>query len=207
MKLYWFDTVNPRKACAAAKFLQVPVEYVRVDLGRGEHKQPDYLALNPNGKVPTLVDGTRTLWEANAIMCHFAVHVGSDLWPRDDRQIDVIRWLSWDLAHFYRNGSSLYFEYVIKPRFRLGDVDPGEVKRATAEWRRLAAILDHHLHNRRWLVGGSLTVADFAVASLLPYAERACIPLDVFPNVRRWHDRLCELEAWREPFPAHAEAA
>jgi glutathione S-transferase len=207
MKLYWFDTVNPRKACAVAKYLQSPVEYVHVDLGRGEHKQPEYLALNPNGKVPTLVDGTRMVWEANAIMCHLAARADSDLWPQDDRQIDVVRWLSWDLAHFHRNGSSLYFEYIIKPRFGLGDVDPGEVKRATREWRRLAAILDNHLHDRRWLVGNGITIADFAVASLLPYAERASIPLDEFPHVRRWHDRLDQLDAWREPFPALVEAA
>jgi glutathione S-transferase len=207
MKLYWFDTVNPRKACAVAKYLQSPVEFVHVDLGRGAHRQPEYLALNPNGKVPTLVDDTRTLWEANAIMCHLAARADSDLWPQDDRQIEVIRWLSWDLAHFYRSGSSLYFEYIIKPRFGLGDVDPGEVKRASKEWRRFAAVLDSHLHDRRWLVGNGLTVADFAVASVLPYAERAAIPLDEFPNVRRWHDRLNELDAWREPYPALSEAA
>lgn len=207
MKLYWFDTVNPRKACAVAKYLQSPVKFERVDLGRGEHKRPEYLALNPNGKVPTLVDGTRTLWEANAIMCHLAARADSDLWPQDDRQVEVIRWLSWDLAHFYRAGSSLYFEYIIKPRFGLGDVDPGEVKRAGKEWRRFATILDSHLHDRRWLVGNGITVADFAVASVLPYAERACIPLDEFPNVRRWHDRLNELDAWREPYPALSEAA
>ncbi|MGN6789400.1 MAG: glutathione S-transferase family protein [Rhodanobacteraceae bacterium] len=207
MKLYWFDTVNPRKACAVAKYLQTPIDYVHVDLGRGEHKRPEYLALNPNGKVPTLVDGARTIWEADAIMCHLAARADSDLWPQDDRQIEVIRWLSWDLAHFYKSGGTLYFEHVIKPRFGLGDTDPAAVRQAIAEWRRFAAILDSHLHDRRWLVGDGVTVADFAVAAMLPYAERARIPLDEFPAVRRWHGRLNELDAWREPFPALAEAA
>lgn len=207
MKLYWFDTVNPRKACAVAKYLQSPIEFVHTDLGRGAHKAPDYLALNPNGKVPTLVDGERVLWEANAIMCHLAARADSALWPQDDRQIEVIRWLSWDLSHFYRSGASLYFEYIIKPRFGLGDTDPAAVKQATAEWRRLALILDNYLHDRRWLVGGEITIADFAVASVLPYAERARIPLDEFPAIRHWHDRLSELDAWREPFPELAVAA
>ncbi len=207
MKLYWFDTVNPRKACAVAKYLQAPVDYVHVDLGRGEHRKPDYLALNPNGKVPTLVDGTRTIWEADAIMCHLAARANSDLWPQDHRQIEVIRWLSWDLAHFYKAGGSLYFEHVIKPRFGLGDTDPAAVKQATNEWRRFAAILDGHLRDRRWLVGDGITVADFAVAAFLPYAERSHIPLDEFASVRRWHDRLNELDAWREPFPELAVAA
>ncbi|MDE2226110.1 MAG: glutathione S-transferase family protein [Xanthomonadaceae bacterium] len=207
MKLYWSDVLSPRKACAVAKYLQSPVEYAYLDLARGEHKTPEYLVLNPNGKVPTLVDGARTLWEADAIMCHLAARADSGLWPQDDRQIEVIRWLSWDLAHFYRSGGTLYFEYIIKQRFGLGGVDPVEVKQATDEWRRLASVLDGHLHDRHWLVGGGITIADFAVAATLPYAQRAHIPLDEFPNVRRWHDRLSELEAWRDPFPALAAAA
>jgi glutathione S-transferase len=54
MKLYYCETLNPRKACAVARYLQSPVEFVHIDLGQGEHKQPDFLALNPNGKVPVL---------------------------------------------------------------------------------------------------------------------------------------------------------
>ena len=207
MKLYWSDVLSPRKVCAVTKYLESPVEYAYLDLGRGEHKTPEYLALNPNGKVPTLVDGARTIWESTAIMCHLAARADSDLWPQDARQIDVLRWLSWDLANFYPVGGALYFEYVIKPRFKLGDVDPAEVARATDNWRRLATILDDHLHDRRWLVGNSVTLADFAVAAALPYAERAHIPLDEFPALRRWHGHLNELDAWREPFPALAEAA
>lgn len=207
MKLYWYDTVNPRKACAVAKYLQSPVDFVRVDLARGEQRTPGYLALNPNGKVPTLVDGTRALWESAAIICHLAARCDSDLWPQDDRQIEVMRWLSWDLAQFYRAGGTLYFEYLIKPRFGLGDADPAAVGQATRDWRRLATILDTHLKGRRWLVGDSMSVADFAVAGFLPYAESARIPLQEFPAIQRWHARLNELEAWRDPFPALAEVA
>lgn len=207
MKLFWSDVLSPRKVCAVAKYLESPLECVYLDLGRGEHKTPEYLKLNPNGKVPTLVDGARSLWESAAIMCHLAARSDSDLWPQDARQTDVLRWLSWDLANFYPSAGALYFEYIIKPRFRLGDVDPAEVKRAADDWRRLAVLLDDHLHGRHWLVGASITVADFAVAIALPYAEHAHIPLHEFPAIRRWHDRLNELDAWREPFPALAEAA
>ena len=207
MKLYWYDTVNPRKACAVAKHLGSPVEYVRVDLGRGEHRTPEYLALNPNGKVPTLADGTRALWESTAIMCLLAARSDSDLWPQDDRQTEVIRWLSWDLASFYRAGGTLYFEHIIKPRFGLGEPDPAAIRQANHEWRHLATILDAHLHDRRWLVGDALSIADFAVAAFLPYAAQARIPLADFPAVHCWHERLNELAAWRDPFPALAEAA
>lgn len=201
MKLYWSDVLAPRKVCAVAKYLQSPVDYAYLDLGRGEHRTADYLALNPNGKVPTLVDGARVLWEADAIMCHLAARSDSDLWPQDARQIEVIRWLSWNMQHFTANAGALYFEHIIKARFGIGEPDPAEVERATKEWRRYAAVLEQHLHDRRWLTGEAITVADFAVAVTLPYAERARIPLHDFPAITRWHECLNELDAWREPFP------
>ena len=81
MKLYYFDVLNPRKACAVARYLNAPIEYVYLDPAKGEHKTPQYLAINPNGKVPALTDGDLKLWESNAIMCHLAQKAGSDLWP------------------------------------------------------------------------------------------------------------------------------
>lgn len=100
MKLYYAETLNPRKACAVAKYLNAPVEFVRVDLRTGEQRKPPYLAVNPNGKVPALQDGKNLIWESNAIMGYLARSAGSDLWPNDARQIDVLRWLSWDAQHF-----------------------------------------------------------------------------------------------------------
>ena len=207
MKLYWSDVLAPRKVCAIAKYLESPVEYAYLDLGRGEHKTPHYLALNPNGKVPTLVDGSRTLWEADAIMCHLAARSDSDLWPQDARQIEVIRWFSWNMQHFTAHAGTLYFEHIVKARFGIGDPDPIEVEHATKEWRRYAAVLEQHLHDRQWLAGEAITVADFAVAVALPYAEPARIPLHDFPAIARWHDRLNELDAWREPFPVVSTVA
>jgi glutathione S-transferase len=82
------------------------------------------------------------------------------------------------------------------------------VREATATFRKFAAVLDEHLGGRRWLLGERLTVADFAVASTLPYAAAARMPLNEFPLVAGWHDRLNELPGWREPFPsARREAA
>lgn len=202
MKLYYSDVLSPRKACAVAKYLKTPVEFVFLDLGKGEHLKPDYLAINPNGKVPTLIDGKRILWEANAIMCELAERAGSDLWPHDNRrQIEIIRWFSWDADHFSRYAGTLYFEHIVKARFSLGDPDPLVVEEALDQFRRFAAVLSEHLNGRRWLVGDAPTVADFAVAVTLPHADQARIPLDEFSEIRCWHDRLNELEAWREPFP------
>ena len=208
MKLYYAETLNPRKACAVAKHLGSPVEFVRIDLGKGENRSPRFLAINPNGKVPALLDGDRKLWEANAIMCYLAAKAGSDLWPGGERQIEVVRWLSWDASHFTRHAGTLYFQNIIKPLIGMGGPDPAVTGEATGYFRQFAGVLNAHLSGRDYLVGEGLTVADFAVAVSLPYAEKAKLPLDDFPDIRRWHARLCELPAWREPFPlAAAEAA
>jgi len=207
VKLYYAETLNPQKACVVAKYLNSPVEFVHVDLGKGENRTPEFLALNPNGKVPVLDTGGGSLWESNAIMCYLARVAGSDLWPDDARQIEVMRWLSWDSWHFTRHAGTLYFEHIIKPAIGMGSADRAVVEEATGFFKRFAAVLNDHLSGRAYLVGDALTVADFAVAITLPYAKRARIPLAEFPEIERWHGRLSEVPAWLEPFPATRAAA
>ncbi|CAG4888976.1 glutathione S-transferase family protein [Paraburkholderia saeva] len=206
MKLYYAETLTPRKACAVARYLDLPMDYVHLDLKKGEHTTPDYRAINPNCKVPCLVDGDRTIWEADAIMCHLAQRAGSSLWPGDTRQTEVLRWLSWNSHHLYRHAGTLYFEFLIKPNFGMGEPDPATVAQEQDAFRRFAGVLDRHLEGRQWLVGDDLTIADFSVAVSLPYAKAAAIPLEEFPQVQRWHDQLGTLDAWRNPFPARAMA-
>lgn len=209
MKLYYFETINPQKACAVAKYVDAPVDFVRVDLAKGEHKTPHYLAVNPNGKVPALEDEDTKLWEANAIMCHLARKAKSDLWPSNpDKQIDVLKWLTWNSEHFTRHAGNLYFNYIIKQKFGLGEPDTKAVDEATGFFKQFAAVLDDHLADRTFLLGDHLTVADFAVSVTLPYADRIKLPLDDFKNLVRWKSVLEEIPAWRDPFPAReAQAA
>jgi glutathione S-transferase len=204
MQLYYSDILSARKACAVARYLESPVEWIYLDLTKGDQQTPAYLALNPNGKVPTLVDGATKMWESDAVICLLAERAGSDLWPHDERQFDIIRWFSWNAQHLYRHGGALFFEFIVKRRFGLGEPDRVTVDAALVDFRRYAAVLNGHLANREWLVGDGLTVADFSVGVTLPYAEEARMPLHEFPEVRRWHDQLNAIDAWRNPFPPRA---
>lgn len=206
MKLYYFHTPNPRLACAVARHAELPLEHVLVDLGKGEHRRPDYLAINPNGKVPTLIDGDLTLWEAPAIAFHLARKAGSALWPQDAAgQTEVIRWLSWETAHFSRHAGALYFERVIKPWLG-NEADAAQLESATGFFHQFATVLDGHLKGREYLLGDRLTLADFFVARMLPYAREAQLPLDSYGDITRWHGQLMALPAWREPFPPQSAA-
>ncbi len=124
----------------------------------------------------------------------------SDIWPRDERQVEVVKWFNWSADHFSRFAGQLYFENIIRAEFGIGQPDPDAVKEATGYVRRYAAILNDHLAGRRYLLDDQLTVADFVVATTLPYASRAGIPVDEFSAVERWHERLMELPAWQSPF-------
>lgn len=208
MKLHYAETINARKACVAAKHLNAPVEFVRLDLRKNEQSSPPFLALNPNGKVPVLeLDDGRTLWESNAIVCYLAREARSDLYPTDERQIELIRWLIWSSEHFNRYTFRLYFENLVKPMFGLGEPNAAGVEEANGFIRKYGAILNDHLKGRRYILGDSLTVADFILGISLPYAPAAKIPLDGFTEIARWGERLNELPAWREPFPAAKAAA
>ena len=207
MKLHYFETINGRKACVAAKHFNAPVEFVRVNLGKNEQSAPAFLALNPNGKVPVLETESGSIWESNAIMAFLARQAGSDLLPTDDRLVDVIRWLTWSSEHFNRYTSRVYFENLVKQHFNIGPADAAMVEEANGYILKYGAILNDHLKGRRYVVGDTLTIADFAVGAALPYASAAKIPLDGFSEISRWTDRLNELPAWRDPFPAAKAAA
>ncbi|SDY22298.1 glutathione S-transferase [Lysobacter sp. yr284] len=202
MKLYYYESPNARTACAVARHLDAPVEFERIDLTAGEHRRPDYLALNPNGKVPTLVDGDRVLWESPAIACHLALKAGSPLWPSaPEQQIEVLRWNHWNAAHFNRHAGALFFEHIAKPIFGLGAPDPTVVEEANKHLRHFAKVLDAHLQSRRYLLGDSLSVADFSVAAMLPWQRAARLPLDGYAGLGEWYARLEALPAWRQPYP------
>ena len=107
MKLYYSDILSARRACTVARYLNAPVEYIYLDLAKGDQKKPVYLAINPNGKVPTLVKGKRITWESDAVICQLSDDMGAHLWPHDSRQIDIVRWFSWNAQHLTRAGGAL----------------------------------------------------------------------------------------------------
>lgn len=206
VKLYYAETINPRKVCALAKHLGSPVEYVRLDLSQGMHKAPDHLARNPNGLVPVLVDGGRSLWESNAILAYLAGKAGSEMWPLRDheKQADILRWLAWETSSWAPNVGSYYFEHVIRASFGLGDPDLEQLAKKERTFHRFAKVLDGHLSAHRFLAGNTMTVADFSVGGVMPWADQSRLPLGDYRAIARWHGELMELDAWRSPWPSEA---
>jgi glutathione S-transferase len=213
MKLYGFPgSPNTWKVRAVAAHLGLAVKDVFVDLMKGEQRAPDYLALNPTGRTPTLIDGDFVLWESTAIMQYLASLRPNTLWPSNARaQADVMRWQSWHLQHWGPQACEpLLFERVVKTFFNMGAPDAAVVEKATQAFHKEAAVLDGHLKVRSYLVGTRVTLADFSIVSPLVYAAEGDFPLGDYPHLRDWSARILALPAWRDsapPSPPAAEAA
>jgi glutathione S-transferase len=201
LKLY-FNPLSPnvRRVRLAAAVLGIELEEKLLDFSKGEHKSPEYLALNPNGAVPTLVDGDFVLTESRSIMQYLATKKPeSGLLPKDEAaRADVTRWQFWDAAHFSPQLGTLAFEKLIKGMMGLGEPDLGKVQDALSNFRRFAAVLDKRLAGRTYVVGNQLTVADLTLASSLMYAAQTEAPLAEFPNVQAWHARITALDGWKK---------
>src|SRR5215472_15271036 len=102
MKLYGFPpSPNTWQVRALASYLGVPLDFEFVDLTKGASHTPAFLAINPTGRTPALVDGDFKLWETLAIMQYIAGKKPSALWPNDARtRADITRWQSWNLVHW-----------------------------------------------------------------------------------------------------------
>ena len=204
MKLYMNPTSpNVRRVRLTAAVLGLQLEEKNLDLAKGEQKRPEFLAFNPNGAVPTLVDGDFVLTESRAIMQYLASRKPeSGLLPHDERaRADVTRWQFWDSSHFSPQLGMLTFQRVLKPMMGMGEPDAGKVEEALTNFRRLAAVLNKRLDGKRYVVGDSMTLADLTLASSLMYAEQAEVPLAEFPSIQGWFSRISSMDAWTKTNP------
>ena len=192
MKLHIFPaSPNARKTLTANGLLGLGLETVLVDLPNGAHRSAEFLALNPNGKIPVLeYDDGSTLWESNAIINRMAAEVDTGLWPKSNARYDIMRWQFWEAAHW----TPACARFISKHLFGNDDVD---LEAAEAEFNRFAKVLDDHLTSRDWLVGDAMTNADISVAAILCYREACHYPMGEFAKIRDWIARIEELPAWQ----------
>lgn len=203
MKLYGIlGSNNVRRAYAVALHLDLPIEIIEVMPRTPEANSPEFRRISPGGRVPGFTDGDFTTDESHAIMLYLAEAKPNTLWPGERRaRAEVMRWMSWALAHWWQGWRTLQYERVIKPMFFKLECDQAEVDRALPIFHQEAKILDDHLAGREWLVGNGLTLADFSVAAGLGYAVPAQFPLEPYANIRRWYAQVEALPAWQRSAP------
>jgi glutathione S-transferase len=188
MRLFdYLDSGNGYKVRLLLALLGQPYDWTPRDIDRGETRTPEFLAVNPNGRVPTLVldDGT-ALAESDAILWYLAEGTGSVPDSRLGRA-QVLQWM------FFEQYS--HEPYVATPRYIVRHLPADHPRRAELperleKGRAALGVMETHLAERAFFVGECYTIADIALYAYTHVADEAGLDLDPFPSVRRWLERV-----------------
>jgi glutathione S-transferase len=199
LKLYdWVNSYNSRKIAAIAFETDQTLTCQAVNMQAGQHKTPEFLAMNPNGKVPVLTDGNFSLWESNAIACYIAAKDPSRrLLPTNPEQrARIDQWLFWQTAHLSPSLGKIAYERIWKPRLGQGVPDEAAIEAAWPDIKRFLGVLDTCLSKSEYLAG-DLSVADFCLAvSFLPRQELR-LEINQWPNISRWLNKIESRPSWQ----------
>ena len=181
---------------------ELDIEFERVDVGGpfGGNRDREYLAMNPNGLVPTVKDGDLVMWESNTI-CRYlaATRNGEHLYPRDPAaRTHVERWMDWQLAVIGPPMGQLLFGLVRStPETRNPDAIEAARRRAATAW----TIIDDEVKDRPYLAGDHLSLAEIVLGTQIYRWFAFPIERPELPNLRAWHDRMHQ----RPGFKKHIE--
>lgn len=167
--------------------LGIPYTLEPVDQRKGEHKDPTYLAINPNGHVPAIKDGALVLWESLAIDLYLAKKHGGPLAPQSiDEDGLMTMWSFWSITEVEAHALEILYHRVLKPE---GEREEARAVQAVASLQKPTRILEAHLKaHGDYLVGGRFTIADLNVASVYSYAKPAPELFADAPHVLAWLD-------------------
>src|SRR5512137_1259168 len=158
------NSINVQKVVWAARELELPFE--RVDVGGpfGGNRTPEYLRMNPNGKIPVIEDDGFVLWESNAIVRYLAAkHGAGALWPAEPRErADADRWMDWQATELTPAMRDAFMQLIRTPAPQRAQP---LVDASSAATEPLLAILDAHLAGRDYLCGGRFTIGGLAVGA------------------------------------------
>jgi glutathione S-transferase len=159
---------------------------------------PEYLALNPNGNIPTMVEDDFVLWESNVIVRHLASQYGvGTLWPKDAHErAHADQWMDWQQTVVNPHGMlTLFLQLVrVKPEER----DANLIKAARDKASAAFAILDKHLAKNSYVAGARFTMGDIPLGIAVYRWFTLPIERETYPALKKWYDRICERAAFHK---------
>lgn len=188
MKLYEFAPTRSIRVRWALQELGVDFETVQVNLRAGENRRPEFLKLNPAGKLPVLVDGDLVLTESVAIVLYLAEkYPEKGLLPTDPRErAKVNQWLLFAATELEQPLWRIARNKFLYPEDKR---QPGDIPVACEDFKAMADVLEKHMEQRQFVVGDSVTVADLVMAYTLDWANEIHL-LEGFPQLRAYMDRM-----------------
>ncbi len=189
--LYTANTMNGWKPLIFLHEAEIPYEMVPISFARKEQKAPDYLEINPNGRIPTIVDRGNddfAVFESGAILWYLAEKYGRFLSDDPKERSQTLQWLMFQMGGIGpMMGQAMYFQRIAKPN---GDEVPYAIDRYVNESRRLLEVLDKRLDGRDWLVGDAMSIADIATYPWARSYPWATVGVEGLDNLQAWFDRL-----------------
>lgn len=188
--LYTAATMNGYKPVIFLEEAGIPYDLTAINFAKQEQKAPDYLKLNPNGKIPTIYDrdAGRAIFESGAILWHLAEKYGLFLPADPVKRSEVMQWMFFQVGHVGpMMGQAMYFQHIAAPN---GHEEPFSIKRYVDESRRLLEVLDARLAGRDWLAADEYTIADMMT---YPWARAyvwARASVEGLPHLQAWFARI-----------------
>jgi glutathione S-transferase len=190
LKFYYAPMTSATGIHWALEELGVPYEKVKLDLAAGDQKKPEYLALNPNGKVPLLVAEGQPIFESLAIMLYLGERFGAErgLFPGPNpERAAAFKWMAWGgvtlmevLSRLVRNTSE---------RFPEEERNPRAAEAAKRDINSALAILDRELAGKPYLLGESFSLVDITLVTFFPFMGRLGVDLTPHANINAWMGR------------------
>jgi GST-like protein len=196
IQLYTWGTPNGKKVSIMLEEVELPYEVHPIDLGKGDQLKPEYLAINPNNKIPAIIDtegpGGKPLklFESGAILMYLAEKTGKFLPQELAKRYEVIQWLMFQMGGVGPMfGQANYF-------YKLEEKVPYAIERYYKEAIRLYGVLDQALAQRDYLAG-EYSIADIATYPWVGRHDGHNVKLEEFPNVKRWFQAISQRPAVR----------
>jgi glutathione S-transferase len=188
LKLYGFPPTRSIRALWTLRELGVDFEFVNVNLGAGEHRKPAFLAINPAGKLPVLVDGDFVLTESVAIVLYLAEkYPDKRLLPAEPgARAQAYKWLLFTATELEQPLWRIARHTGLYPEEKRL---PDEIPLARRDFQDMAAVMEERMTGRQFLVGDNVTVADLVAAYTLDWANEVKL-LDAAPQLRGYMERM-----------------
>lgn len=187
IRLYGAMASRAHRVVWMLRELGLPFDHIQTNFLDGSTRQPEFLAINPNGRVPALVDDGFVIYESLAINLYLAQKHGGSLAPASLQEAALAtQWSFWVVTEVEK---PLLFASANRRLFAEGQRDEEQAQMAIEKLHRPFKVLDAHLANRDWVLGDRFTVADLNVATVMDLAPQCGIALDAWPRLQQWHQR------------------
>lgn len=187
-----------RRVVCLLEAAEIPYELRPVDLGAGGHRAPEYLTINPNHQVPTLIDGNFKIHESNTILRYLCQKHGlTDWYPADlEARATVDQWLDWNQSRLSRH----VIDVVLNTVFMGDKGDPEAIRRGQEGLADVLPVFEAGLAAGPYLAGTAPTIADLSIASNIFHLGLAGAMPDT-PNIQAWYGQVSALEAFGKSLP------